>query len=601
MRRDHFGTGNGRVSIEVASPEIIVGRRFRMTVTYAAGPGGVAVGGGVRFRLPGFRVDDYGERPPVRCSNPDVRLVCTNTLPERDGKNGAEFFTIDYLFVTLDGAPLKPGDRIAVDYGHHIGAKHVFAPQCAQRWAVEAAVDPDGSRRAPGSGFHLVTDPPVLTFVSDRAVALEVTIPSTTVAGEPFDTVVRARDRYRNIAAGYRGTITLRGQPYTFTPADEGVHRFNDTALADPGVHRLTVTDEALGVSARSNPTKVFRKAPTTAVYWGDTHSHSTVSADTAASNDRRPRPAGVYEYARDRADLDFCMVSDHSQDLTAEDWRETQRAAADACEPGRFVAFSAFEATHQPQRKDGDKNVYFFTDDEPYVSEGTTAEMYDDLGRRGSPVMVIPHLHGRTNWQLHDPGLERVVEVYAHWGCGLAPDFEPPMIVPLEPENCVSHALEQGHRLGFIASADHSGGHPGDDFWWRLSSYDGGLAAVYAADLTREGIWAGLWNRRCYGTTRARILLAFEINGHDMGSELIAAGAREISVNAYGTAGIETVMVIKNGRVLESVAGDGRLDVEAAFTDDAPERDTDYYYAHVVQVDGEQAWASPIWVASAT
>ena len=43
--------------------------------------------------------------------------------------------------------------------------------------------------------------------------------------------------------------------------------------------------------------------------------------------------------------------------------------------------------------------------------------------------VMVIPHQHARTNWGLHDPELERVVEIYSHWGCGLSPESEPPMI----------------------------------------------------------------------------------------------------------------------------------------------------------------------------
>ena len=34
-----------------------------------------------------------------------------------------------------------------------------------------------------------------------------------------------------------------------------------------------------------------------------------------------------------------------------------------------------------------------------------------------------------------------------------------------------------------------------------------------------------------------------------------------------------------------------------AFFTDDKPERDTDYYYVRVRQRDGQWAWSSPIWV----
>jgi uncharacterized protein DUF3604 len=597
VRLDQFGTNVGTVSVEIASTEIVVGRKYQMTVTYTVGPKGMAAGGAVRFRLPGFKVDEYSRGVPARCSVPDATLTCTNAVPKTNGKPGFEFFATPYLFVTVGGAALAPGETISVDYGHNIGARYIAAPKCAQRWAVEAAVDLDGSRDAPHSGFWLAPDPPALDFVSDRAVELEVTVPSSTVAGEPFDTVVRARDQYKNIVPGYTGTVTLQGRAYTFAPEDAGVRRFDDTAFDEPGIHRIEVFDKGLGAYARSNPTKTTHDAPPHQLYWGDTHTHSTVSADTAANNSFRPRPAGDYDYARNRSDLDFCMVTDHSEDMTDEDWAETRRAAAEWNEPGRFVTFSAIECTHQPLRRDGDKNVYFLSDDERYLNEGTTTDLYADLRQRETPVMVIPHQHARTNWDLHDPELERVVEMYAHWGCGLSPDSEPPMIRPLPLENCVSHALERGCTLGFIASADHSLGHPGDDFWWELSNYNGGLAAVYAPSLTREGIWDGLWNRHCYATTRARILLEFSINGHPMGEE-IAADSRKLSVAAYGTTSIELVEIIKNGRVLLS-RDSNELNVEFAHVDREAERETDYYYIHVVQVDGEQAWSSPIWVTA--
>ena len=174
-----------------------------------------------------------------------------------------------------------------------------------------------------------------------------------------------------------------------------------------------------------------------------------------------------------------------------------------------------------------------------------------------------------------------------------------------LRAENYVSHALEQGIKVGFIASADHSGGRPGDDFWWGLSNYQGGLAAVYAPSLTREGIRDGLWNRHCYGTTRARILIEFEIDGHPMGEEFSPRPSerekRHLIAKAYGTAVIHRVEIVKNGRIWTSTPGDQALDVEIERTDREVERETDYYYVHVVQEDGEQAWSSPIWVTVST
>ena len=610
MRVDSLGKDNGRVSIEISAPPVIVGRRYWMTVIYTAGPAGIAVGGSLRFRLPGLTLHP-GQPGPVSCSNPKVGLECANSVPAIDRKGGREFFTVDYLFVTICDAPLRQGDTVTVRCGEDIALAHAAAPRMAQRWAVEAATDLEGTRSAPGSGFHLVRDPPVIEFVNDRPAGIEITVPSNTVAGQPFRAVVRLRDRYQNLVSDYQGTVALAEAgdarrvlgTHTFTAADAGVHAFENVRLDAVGIRRLLAVDEALGLQARSNPSRTAATKPDREVFWGDTHCHTSFSADEAAYNDLDKSPGHVYAYARDRAALDFCMVTDHVEDLDAQEWRQTREAARGCYEPGRFVTFSGFEATFGPSRRNGDKNVYFLGDDEEWIQSGTTEEMYENLLRRGGNVMVIPHLHVPTNWALHEPRLERVVEIYSHWGCGLSADSVPPIIpgLPRPEESYVSYALERGARLGFIASADHSWAHPGDDFWWPLSNHHGGLAGVYATQLTREGIWAGLWDRCCYATTRARILLEFSIDGHVMGREVPQApgGAvpRKIRVNAYGTAGIETVVIIKNGRSWRRIEGGSRLDVELECEDTAVERPTDYYHVHVLQADGEQAWSSPIWI----
>lgn len=73
----------------------------------------------------------------------------------------------------------------------------------------------------------------------------------------------------------------------------------------------------------------------------------------------------------------------------------------------------------------------------------------------------------------------------------------------------------------------------------------------------------------------------------------------RYIKVNVYGTSSIETVEIIKNSRTLDSIPGRGQLDVEISYSDPVTERETDYYYVHVTQVDGEHAWSSSIWVTT--
>ena len=38
---------------------------------------------------------------------------------------------------------------------------------------------------------------------------------------------------------------------------------------------------------------------------------------------------------------------------------------------------------------------------------------------------------------------------------------------------------------------------------------------------------------------------------------------------------------------------------MELTHRDDTPGRPTDYYYIHILQADGEQAWSSPVWVST--
>ena len=607
MRKDHVGSGIGSVSLIPDRQDVTVGRRFYIDIVYTAGPRGIGAGGAVRFKLPGF-VLKPDTKVPVTCSNPDVRWLCSNQLPKTNGKSGSEFKLIDYLFVVLREGRLNEGDSITVRYGADI-SQATYAPEWSQKWPVEAAVDTDGLRAAPGSGFYLVPNSPVLTFVNDGPRRIEVFIPSYTCVNEPFRVVLRMLDRYNNIVEDYTGKVSLEALTgmesislgdNTVEAHHRGVLVVEDIRLETAGVHRIMAQDRVLGLWARSNPTKTT-KDKCVGLFWGDTHCHSSISADTAAVNAMIRGPSEDYDYARNRSALDFCMVTDHIETQSEQDWEETRRAAGNAYEPGRFVAFSGFEATYQPLRREGDKNVYFFDDDAEWVNRGTTEELYSTLKKRKSRALVIPHLHSHhINWDRHDPELERVVEVYSHWGCGLSRDSDPPLIPGLarRPEHYVHHALEQGAKLGFIASADHSYGHPGDDFWWDLSNHNGGLAAVFSAELTREGIWKGVWSRRCYGTTRARILLEFDINGHVMGEEIAeSVGTRVLAIKVYGTSAISEIRVVKNGRIVQRFPGDRRIDMGLEYRDDAAERGTDYYYVHVRQEDGEQAWSSPIWV----
>lgn len=144
MRIDREGTRNGHVRLDIARHEVVVGHPYTFTVTYVAGPNGVSAGGVLRFKLPEFRVERFSGRAPVLCSNAAVSLQCTTTVDPIRGNRGVEFFALDYLFVTISGGSMEPGDTVSVAYGNAV-VPQATAPRLARRWAVEVATDLDGT------------------------------------------------------------------------------------------------------------------------------------------------------------------------------------------------------------------------------------------------------------------------------------------------------------------------------------------------------------------------------------------------------------------------------------------------------------------------
>ncbi|MBS3762652.1 MAG: DUF3604 domain-containing protein, partial [Planctomycetes bacterium] len=422
MRLDSYAENLGDVRIHTPSQTVTAGSRFPMDVVYRVGPTPITAGGAIRFRLPGLYAGDGKIRAPFRSSREEgVELRAANALPPVNGKNGEEFFAVNwYFFVVVEEGELHPGDTVTVSYGQ-VGTTRGRFPTWAQKWAVEVAVDPDGTRAAPRSGFYLLPEPPHIEIVPDVPEKLELTIPSTIRCGEAVRAVLRARDHYRNVVTGYESCFetkllredTAQPRELEFALNEEGILFCDNLVFPDSGIYRVEVTDRDLGLRAVSNPARVTDASPSPRLFWGDTHCHSIASGDTTI-NSEFITPEHDYRYARYVSDLDFCMVTDHSQDLCAapEDWDMVREAARDAYEPGRFVTFSAYESTHHPQRQDGDKNIYFLDDSQPCVPEGTTEETYAVLKKNsGEKVMVIPHLHVPTNWEKHDPELEHVVE----------------------------------------------------------------------------------------------------------------------------------------------------------------------------------------------
>jgi len=351
-------------------------------------------------------------------------------------------------------------------------------------------------------------------------------------------------------------------------------------------------------------------------LFWGYIHGHTRFSDGHYGLDE-------YYLFARDIAGLDFCAATDHDYEAnkTFKQWKLFQEAATKYNEPGHFVTFLGYEWSENERY--GHRNVYYLRDDQPifphYREENNTPEKLWTL-LRGREVIIIPHHTCRhdtpTDWAFHNPGLERLVEIYSVWGsCENSRKSGNPLFikVPLgegEKEGYhIQDGLAKGYRMGFTAGGDSHDGRPGGSLfhtplwlissgsppWWLMGWRQDGLTAVYAKELTRESLWEALYHRRVYGTTGARIILEFYADGHPMGEEYTTNVPPFLSVNIIGTARLSKVELVKNNFVVQTHVGRG-TQVSFDFKDEQF-TNSSYYYVRVLQEDGEMAWSSPIFV----
>jgi len=377
-----------------------------------------------------------------------------------------------------------------------------------------------------------------------------------------------------------------------FVRNDHGVHESRAERLRIRATGSVPVADSA--------PMQdVFARY---AVFWGDLHTHSGLSCDCKRNERSELRPADLLRFARDGAALDFLAVTDHhvpdtaSKMLSEAEWEETVAAVESATRPGEFVAIVGYE--HRGPRGD---TVAIFAEAPTFaeISDPATVSveyLWAALRHRG--ILTVPHFHdpGRLpdgEWIVPpDMRYEPVLEVFSCHGRFDVPRYEgmalaPPLIKLLRGDRNAAFLLQHGYRYGLICSSDDHKGRPGIN----------GLVAVYARELTRAAIFEALRQRRCYGTTNARIRLVFALGDVLMGGQVAPVSPARAQLRVVGTAPLRCVDVIRNGHlhlrfqpqkpVLE-VEWDERLDEKEA-----------YYWVRVLQEDQEMAFSSPIWTGT--
>jgi mycothiol synthase len=354
-------------------------------------------------------------------------------------------------------------------------------------------------------------------------------------------------------------------------------------------------------------------------LYVGDLHCHDYLS-------EAEGYPDEVYRWALEDRKLDFVSVVPQAHSwLDNETWAICKYMSERYLSEGTFVTLLGFEWQHSGY---GDKVVHYLGGDQPYLPTddqryNTPAKLYRAL-RTGSPMhqpddlyrpdggyrpdaLVISHHPGYpvgqwvpgTDFDRLETDVKRLVELWSMHGSSEGYDPADRPLVEVAADGGVLAALRSGIRIGFVAGSDTHSGRPGGSAK-EPRPYWGGLAAVWAGDLTRRDLFSALYARHTYALTGARIVLKMTVNGTLMRSAISAADYADIQIDAWTPGKVQQVELLKNARLLRRYTPGQGLSGER---DECHLQANDrtggpaFYHCRITQTDGQLAVCSPVWV----
>ena len=538
-----FGVLHGSASLSPGEP-VVAGSLGTWRIRYRVGKYGIDDGG--RIRVVRRFVSDWGtpqtERPGradfVTVSTSGSARVTVSCDPQAHVRPWQKSMT-----VSVKDGHLREGDTVMLVLGDTSAGGPGSRAQtfCEPRFEFKVLVD------CFGTGSFVELEPAgSVSIVGGPAAEIQLIVPTDVVLGIPFRVAVRVLDQWGNPADRYRGVLEtgrsarlFYGLPsrLTLERTDQGILRLDGILAREPGIYRIEAEDRTHGLKAVSNPIFVKPHQPRRRRFWGDLHGQSEETVGTLTVDE-------YFSFARNKALVDFAGHQGNCFQITPQVWDRIRETVRSFDEPGRFVTFLGYEWSGLTAGG-GDRNVYFRGGDGPLhrasrcliapATQDEDPECYpvEELYRRlrgRDDVLLVPHVGGRwADLDSFDPGLEPLLEIYSSWG---------------EFEWLLNDAFDRGLRVGISCGSDDHKGRPGASYPGAGTfGVQGGLLCVWASELTRESLWEALRERRCYGTTGARIALEFETSsGVAMGGEERTQGPPRFRVRVEGTADLERI-----------------------------------------------------------
>lgn len=525
---------------------------------------------------------------------------------------------------------IKTGGSIVI----HVGAPPKLDPK---QNGTKAQVNTQ--RRKPfqlyispkGDGKFEDTETFSIDIKGGKLHTLHILAPSFVVKNKRFDVVVRFEDKFGNLTNNAEeGTLIDFSHDHLrenlcwklFIP-ETGFVTLPNLYFNDPGVYRIKLRNLKTKETFISSPIKCFAESASQ-LFWGLFHGESDKFDSTESIE-------SCLRHFRDEKALNFFGTScfESLEETSNELWKSISQHVSEFNEDERFSTFLGMQWRGE-NKEEGLRNFVYLKDQKPILrakeaKTSTLGKIYKTFSSKEF-ISIPSFTMGSTslfNFNEYQPDYERVVEIYNAWGsseCTKAEGNPRPITfsgkkgIAENSLGSIKNALLKNCRFGFVA-----GGLDDRDFFNEFYEsdqvqYTPGLTAIMAKTLTRESLFEAIYNRSCYATTGAKILLNHFVSGAPMGSELDSKVKPGLAINRHlsgfvaGTTTIKQVEIIRNGEVIHTFDNindqsfeytyDDSTDLRHCVVDGGPSKPPFvFYYIRVEQEDRHIAWSSPIWI----
>ncbi len=470
--------------------------------------------------------------------------------------------------------------------------------------------------------FHLDVKGNALKF-------LKIITPSYVSRNKRFDVIVRFEDEFGNLTNN-APEDTLIELSYKhlrenlswklFIP-ETGFITLPSLYFNEAGVYKIQLKNLKTNQTYYSSPIKCFQDSDLN-LFWGLLHGESQ-RYDTTKNID------SCLRHFRDDKAISFYATSyfDTEKETPNDLWKKASVNTSEFNEDDRFTVFLGVQWKGDV-KEEGLRQFIFAKDNKPILrKDDLKSNSLTKIYKTYTPkdLISIPcFTMGKEtlyDFKNFNEDYERIVEIYNAWGCSECTEKEN-NLRPIKgskktelgvEEGSIQKALLKGCRFGFVAGGLDDRGVYSSFYDSDQKQYSPGLTGIIAKNHTRDAMFQALYNRSCYATTGAKIIVGLYIAEQPIGSELSTFEKPGLVYNRFisgfviGTQKITKVEILRNNEVINTMRPDTDT-FEFSFDDfenitkisiklkeDKPP--FIYYYLRAYQEDGHIAWSSPIWV----